>query len=241
MEDALHEIESMRRFSQLCLSDKLPDETTTLSFRHFLERHRLYKVVFVVVNQHLASQRFVLKKGSIVDATIISAPGSTKNTEGERDSEKYQTKKGNQLHFGMKMHIGVDDALGLIQDIETTSAEVHDVVVADKLLHGRGKTLWGDAGYLGVEKREEHGQRRTSWQIAACRGKRAQLPEANPLAKAERIMAGVRAKVESSFFYIKRVFGYAEVRYRDLAKNTNRLQMLAASTNLLMTRNYLPS
>ena len=241
MEDALYEIESMRRFAGLRLSDPLPDETTILNFRHFLEHHRLGKVVFDTVNQHLASQGLILKEGSIVDATILSAPSSTKNAAGERDPEMRQTKKGNQWYFGMKMHIGVDDALGLIHSLETTSAEVHDVVVADKLLHGKEKSVWGDAGYLGIEKRKEHERRGTRWQIALRPGKRAQLPEASPLAKAERIKASVRAKVEHSFFYIKRVFGYDKVRYRGLAKNACRLQVLAAFTNLLMARKHLPA
>lgn len=235
MEDALYEIESMRRFAGLRLSDKLPDETTILHFRHFLERHRLGKAVFEVVNQHLASQGLILKEGSIVDATIIAAPSSTKNAESARDPEMHQAKKGNQWHFGMKMHIGVDATLGLIHSVETTSAEVHDIVVADKLQHGAEKNVWGDAGYQGIEKREEHAGRNTQWWIAMRPGKRAQLPETSLLVKAER------AKVEHAFFYIKRVFGYDKVRYRGLVKNTNRLQILAAFSNLLMARKYLPA
>ena len=240
MEDALYEIESMRRFAGLRLSDRLPDETTILNFRHFLERHTLGKVVFDTVNEHLAAHGLILREGSIVDATIISAPSSTKNESGERDPEMHQTKKGNQWHFGMKMHIGVDDALGLIHSIATTSAEVHDVVVANDLLHGQEKRVWTDAGYVGIEKRQEHSQRKVAWQIAMRPGKRAQLPEASPLAQAERIKASVRAKVEHTFFYIKRVFGYDKVRYRGLDKNTSRLHVLAAFANLMMARKYLP-
>ncbi len=240
MEDALYEIESMRRFAGLRLSDRLPDETTILNFRHFLERHTLGKVVFDTVNQHLSSQGLILREGSIVDATIIAAPSSTKNERGERDPDMHQTKKGNQWHFGMKMHIGVDDSLGLIHSIATTSAEVHDLSIADKLLHGKEKRVWGDAGYLGIEKRKEHQQRKVTWQIAMRPGKRAHLPEASPLSQAERIKASVRAKVEHPFFYIKRIFGYDKVRYRGLDKNTSRLHILAAFSNLLMARRYMP-
>jgi len=241
MEDALYEIESMRSFAGLRLSGRLPDETTILNFRHFLERHKLGKVIFDTMNQHLASHGLLLREGSIVDATILSSPSSTKNKEGARDPEMHQTRKGQQWYFGMKMHIGVDDALGLIHSVETTSAEVHDIVVADKLLHGQEKTVWGDAGYIGIEKRAEHKNRKAQWQIAMRPGKRAQLPENSALAKIEFCKSSVRAKVEHSFFYIKRMFGYSKVRYRGLEKNTNRLHVLASFSNLMMARKYLPT
>lgn len=241
MEDALYEIESMRQFAGLRLSERLPDETTILNFRHFLEQHKLGKKIFETINQHLSDQGLMLREGSIVDASILSAPSSTKNQSGERDPQMHQTRKGNQWYFGMKMHIGVDDALGLIHSVETTSADVHDIVMTDTLLHGKEKVVWGDAGYLGVDKREEHAERKVDWLIAMRPGKRAKLSATNPLAQAERIKASVRAKVEHSFFYIKRVFGYSKVRYRGLAKNTNRLHVLAAFSNMMMARNYLPT
>lgn len=146
MEDALYEIESMRRFAGLRLSDRLPDETTILNFRHLLEKHGLGEKLFKEINRHLAAHGLMVREGSIVDATIIAAPSSTKNESGERDPEMHQTRKGNQWFFGMKMHIGVDDALGLIHSIATTSANEHDVTVTDKLLHGDEKRVWGDAG-----------------------------------------------------------------------------------------------
>lgn len=136
MEDVLYEIESMRLFAGLRLSESLPDETTILNFRHFLEKHNLGKKIFDTINKHLAQQGLAVREGSIVDATIISAPSSTKNSTGTRDPEMHQTKKGNEWHFGMKMHIGVDESLGLIHSVEGTAANVHDVVVTDKLLHG---------------------------------------------------------------------------------------------------------
>ncbi|MBR2513261.1 MAG: IS5 family transposase, partial [Halomonas sp.] len=175
MEDALYEIESMRHFAGLKL-DRLPDETTILKFRHFLERHGLGKVLFQEVNKHLAKNGLMLREGSIVDATIISAPSSTKNKKGERDPEMHQTKKGGSWHFGMKMHIGVDDKLGLIHGIETTAANVHDIVPADQLLHGEEQRVFGDAGYLGIQKRDEHKHRHdVSWYIAKRPGTRKKL------------------------------------------------------------------
>ena len=135
----------------MSLSGRIPDETTILNFRHFLEQHALGKEIFVTVNEHLADQGLLLKEGSILDATIIAAPSSTKNEDGERDSEMHQSKKGNQWYFGMKMHIGVDDTFGVIHSIETTSANVHDIVVTDKILHGKEERVWTDAGYTGIE------------------------------------------------------------------------------------------
>jgi IS5 family transposase len=238
MEDALYEIESMRRFAGLRLSDRLPDETTILKFRHFLESHGLGKVLFKEVNKHLEKNGLMLREGSIVDATIIAAPSSTKNSSGKRDPEMHQTRKGKQWYFGMKMHIGVDDTLGLIHSIDTTPANISDIAVADRLLHGEEKRVFGDAGYRGVMKRPEHAHRNgTEWFIARRPGERHSLDELR--AEAEKLKAGIRAKVEHPFRYIKRVFGYDKVRYRGLAKNSNRLHLLAAFSNLLMGEKYM--
>ncbi len=240
MEDALYEIESMRRFAGLRLSDRLPDESTILRFRHFLERHKLGKVIFDTVNAQLRQQGLIMREGTIVDATIIAAPSSTKNQDGERDPEMRQTKKGNEWHFGMKMHIGVDDRDGLIHSIETTSANVHDLNAADQLLHGEEQRVWGDAGYTGIHKRDEFTDRDVDWRIALRPGTRRKL--ADPLQEMlEGIKASVRAKVEHPFRTIKQQFGYGKVRYRGLAKNTNRLYVLSAFTNLLRAEKYLPS
>lgn len=239
MEDALYEIESMRRFAGLRLSERIPDETTILNFRHFLERHGLGKVIFEAVNRHLADAGLVLKEGTIVDATIIAAPSSTKNQAQARDPEMHQTKKGNQWHFGMKLHIGVDDALGLIHSVATTPANVHDLTVAHQLLHGGEQAVWADAGYSGIEQRTEHARRTVQWHIAMRPARRAQLAAGSLRAQLERTKAGVRAKVEHPFLTIKRSFGYGKVRYRGLAKNTERLHVLAAFSNLLRARQYL--
>jgi len=239
MEDALYEIESMRRFAGLRLSDRLPDETTILNFRHLLEQHRLGKRLFDEVNRHLSSQGLRMKEGSIVDATIIAAPTSTKNASGQRDPEMHQAKKGNEWHFGMKMHIGTDDAIGLIHSVATTAANVHDITQADQLLHGEEERVWADAGYRGIEKRDEHRSRKVDWQIALRPGQRRQLRAGCPQAELEFLKAQVRAKVEHPFRYIKRVFGYDKVRYRGLSKNSERLHLLAALTNLMIGRKHL--
>jgi len=239
MEDALYEIESMRRFAGLRLSDRLPDETTILNFRHLLEKHRLGEKLFHEVNRHLSAQGLMLREGSIVDATIIAAPSSTKNEQGERDPEMHQTRKGNQWFFGMKLHIGVDDALGLIHSVATTPANEHDVTVTDQLLHGEEKRVWGDAGYAGVDKRPEHADRPVDWHIAMRPGQRKKLDPESEEAKAEKAKASVRAKVEHPFFFIKQVFKYTKLRYKGLAKNSCRLHLLAAFSNLLIGRKYL--
>jgi len=237
MEDALYEIESMRRFAGLRLSERLPDETTILNFRHFLESHKLGKTLFEEINRHLKAQNLIFREGTIVDATIISAPSSTKNESGERDPEMHQTRKGQQWFFGMKLHIGVDATLGLIHSLETTPANASDINHAHQLLHGEEARVWADAGYTGIDKRDD-GQD-VDWRIALRPGKRAQLPPTSRLARREKAKASVRAKVEHPFRYIKRVFGYDKVRYRGLTKNENRLHLLAGFTNLLIGRKYL--
>lgn len=239
MEDYLYEVESMRRFAHLRLCESIPDETTILNFRHYLEAHKFGKKIFDTINQYLADKGLRLREGTIVDATIIAAPTSTKNANKARDPDMHQTKKGNEWHHGMKMHIGVDDGLGLIHSITTTGANAHDITQADQLLHGEELRVWGDAGYQGIDKREEHGERDVEWFIAMRPGKRAQLAKSNPLAQAEKVKASVRAKVEHAFFYIKRMFGYSKVRYRGLEKNTNRLCILAGVANLLRMKSCL--
>lgn len=221
MEDSLYEIESMRRFAGLSLSGSIPDETTILKFRHLLERYNLGEALFKEVNRHLDKQGLILKEGSIVDATIIEAPTSTKNENGERDPEMHQTKKGNEWHFGMKMHIGVDDTLGVVHTLTTTSANEHDITQLSELLHGEEGTVWGDAGYRGAEKRPELKDVEVDWLISQRPGVRKTLR--GIAARAEKAKAQVRAKVEHVFLKIKQQFGYAKVRYRGLAKNTNRL------------------
>ena len=241
MEDALYEIESMRRFAGLKLSDALPDETTILNFRHFLERHKLGDKLFQEVNRHLHKQGLMLREGSIVDASIIDAPSSTKNEERQRDPEMHQTRKGQQWYFGMKLHIGVDDTLGLIHSLETTPANVHDLRVIDQLLHGEEERVFGDSGYRGIEKHLSPEKRKAKHFIAAGPSKRKAMDPDSLEAQAEKQKASMRAKVEHPFFYIKRMFGYAKARYRGRAKNHNRLSVLAAFANLLIGQRYQPT
>ena len=194
MEDLLYEAESVRRFVGLKLSGALPDETTILNFRHLLEQHNLGPSLLGEINAHLESQGLKLREGTILDATIIEAPSSTKNRAGERDPEMHQTKKGNQWHFGMKAHIGVDSATGIVHSMTTTAANAHDITEAHNLLHGRETVVWGDAGYQGVGKREETQGLEVEWQVAMRPGKRRKLEPESAAALAEKAKASVRAK-----------------------------------------------
>ena len=166
MEEALYEIASMRQFAKLSLLAGIPDETTILNFRHLLERHGLAAKLLQVVNRHLQDNRLLLRTGTIVDATIIDAPSSTKNSSGTRDPEMHQTKKGNQWFFGMKAHIGVDRDSGLVHTVVSTAANAADVTQTGKLLHGKEKTVYADAGYTGADKREELKDKKIYWNIA---------------------------------------------------------------------------
>ena len=240
MEEALYEITPMRGFAGLTLTKAIPDETTILNFRHLLEEYELAPEILKRVNAYLTRKGLMLKRGSIVDATIIPAPSSTKNIEGERDPEMHQTKKGNQWHFGMKAHIGVDADSGLVHTVATTPANEADVEVVEELLHGKEKVVHADSGYTGAQKRVA--RKNLEWQIAAKRGKIKAMPEGREKRKLERIekrKASVRAKVEHPFRVVKRQFGLMKVRFRGLAKNTAQLITLFALSNLWMVRKRL--
>ena len=216
MEDLLYEAESVRRFAGLRLSEPIPDESTILHFRHLLERHQLGQGLFAEIKDHLEEQGVRLREGTIVDATIIEAPSSTKNRTGQRDPEMRQTKKGNQYHFGMKLHTGVDAQTGLVHSFSTTSANVHDVTEAHRLLHGGEQQVWGDAGYIGVQKRAENLGLAVEWQVAMRPGQRRKLEPDSAEALKEKAKASIRAKVEHPYLDVKQIFGYAKVRYRGL-------------------------
>ena len=238
MEEELHERPLYRRFAGLEGAARMPDETTILRFRHLLEKHELAPQVLGTINAGLAQHGLMLKTGTVVDATIIAAPSSTKNKSGERDPEMHQTKKGNQWHFGMKAHIGVDADSGLVHTVIGTAANVNDVTQAGALLRGQETVAFGDAGYRGVDKRPE--AQGPTWLVAMQPSKRKALDTtrkwARLLEKAEQLKARVRAKVEHPFRVVKQQFGHAKVRYRGLAKNTARLTMLFALSNLWMAR-----
>ncbi|HAQ25882.1 MAG TPA: IS5 family transposase [Pseudomonas sp.] len=242
MEEALYETTILRQFAGLNL-ERIPDETTILNFRRLLEKHELAAGILAVINGYLGDRGLSLRQGTIVDATLIHAPSSTKNQDGKRDPEMHQTKKGNQYYFGMKAHIGADAESGLVHSVVGTAANVADVTQVDKLLHGEENMVGADAGYTGVEKRPEHKGREVIWQIAARRSTYKKLSKRSALYKAkrkiEKAKAQVRAKVEHPFRVIKRQFGYVKTRFRGLAKNTAQLVTLFALSNLWMARRHL--
>jgi IS5 family transposase len=242
MEEELHERPLYRRFVGLDGAARLPDETTILRFRHLLEKHQLAPQVLSLINTGLAQQGLLLKTGTVVDATIIAAPSSTKNRDGARDPEMHQTKKGNQWHFGMKAHIGVDAESGLVPRVIGTAANVNDVTQAAALLHGQERVVFADSGYQGADKRPE-AIAEVTWHIARRPSSRKPCENSGRLGrlvdKIEHLKASVRAKVEHPFRVVKQQFGYAKVRYRGLAKNTARLTMLFALSNLWMARRHL--
>jgi IS5 family transposase len=243
MEEALHDIPLYREFAQLDAGiTRLPDESTILRFRHMLETHGLGQQILATVNAKLIDRGLMLKTGTVVDATLIAAPSSTKNDKGERDPEMHQTKKGNQWHFGMKAHIGVDAESGLVHTVTTTAANAHDVTQAHALLHGQEEVVFADSGYRGVEKRDEIQAQHPNveWQIAMMPGKRKALDKSKPSHalrdKLEKLKASIRAKVEHPFRVIKCQFGHRKTRYRGLAKNTSQLLVMFALSNLWMMR-----
>ena len=240
MEDAVYDSQSLRQFSRIDLScDSVPDATTLLKFRHLLEKHSLPKMMFAELSGRLQQQGILMKEGTIVDATIIKAPSSTKNELHERDQEMHQTKKGNEWYFGMKAHIGVDAASGLVHTLVTTPANTSDVATTTELLQGEETIVYGDAGYTGVENREEVQEQceNVAWLVNRRRGSLRKMEdslEKEALIAKEYEKSSVRSKVEHAFYYIKILFGYGKVRYRGLAKNESRLFMLFASANLLI-------
>lgn len=239
MEEALYEVASMRRFAHLSM-DRIPDETTILNFRHLLETNDLAPEIFARVNAFLTRKGLLLKRGSIVDATIIAAPSSTKNAEGERDPEMHQTRKGNQWYFGMKAHIGADADSGLVHTVVTTPANEADIEVVDELLHGKEEVAYADAGYVGADKRVT--RKKLRWEIAQRPGRIKALPEGGQkraIELAEYRKASIRAKVEHPFRVIKRQFGYMKVRFKGLAKNTGQILTLFALANLWLVRKKL--
>jgi IS5 family transposase len=243
MEEALHDVPMFRDFAGLGgWSERLPDESTILRFRHLLEQHKLAPQILQTVNELLRAKGLMLRAGTVVDATLIAAPSSTKNKTGERDPEMHQSKKGKQWYFGMKAHIGVDAESGLVHTVRGTAGNVNDVVQANALLHGQESDAFGDAGYLGADKRDD-AKPGVRWCVAMRPGKRAALDKSSKLGQLkeqlERLKASIRAQVEHPFRVIKRQFGHVKVRYRGLKKNTAQLHTLFALSNLWMTRTKL--
>jgi len=243
MEEAFFDTPLYREFAQLPALGRLPDESTILRFRHRLEKHKLAEQVLATVNLLLEQRGLLLKAGTAVDATLIAAPSSTKNKDKARDPEMHSSQKGNEWHFGMKAHIGVDADSGLVHTVRGTSGNVADVTEGNSLLHGQEADVFGDAGYQGADKRAD-AKESHKWHVAMRPGKRRKLDkENNPIDamvnKVEKIKASIRAKVEHPFRVIKRQFGFTKVRYRGLKKNTLQLKTLFALSNLWMVRHQL--
>jgi IS5 family transposase len=245
LEDALYDSQALRNFAGIDLgSEAVPDATTLLNFRHLLEAHDLGRRIFEQVGALLEEKKLLMREGTLIDASIIAAPSSTKNRRRERDPAMHQTKKGNQWYFGMKAHIGADEASGLVHSVEGTAANVSDLSQAHALLHGEEKRAGADAGYTGVEKRPEIVAlgREIEWRVAARRSTLQAQPEgwAKALNGAwEKLKARARALVEHPFHIIKNIFKHRKVRYRGLEKNTGQLRVLFALANLYMVRRKL--
>jgi IS5 family transposase len=241
LEDAIYDSQALRDFVGIDLSrESVPDATTLLKFRRLLLDNDLTKALFEEINAHLGQQGLLMRSGTIVDATIIAAPSSTKNAGSERDPEMHQTRKGNQWHFGMKAHIGVDAESGLVHSMVSTAANVNDVTQAGALLHGQEADAFGDAGYQGVTKREE--AQGPHWHVAMKPGKRKLLTDSalgQMLEKVEKIKASIRAKVEHPFHIVKNLFRYKKTRYRGLAKNHAQLLSLFGLANLVIAKRRL--
>jgi IS5 family transposase len=240
-EEAVYDSHAIRCFVGVDLGrDRVPDATTLLHFRHLLEQHQLTESVFSAINAHLAEKGLFLRQGTIVDATLIAAPPSTKNATGQRDPDMHQSKKGKQWYFGMKAHIGVDADSGLVHSVIGTAGNVSDVSQAAGLLHGDEVVAYGDAGYQGVAKRPEHQETPVEWHTAMRPGKRRALTEADEeIEHQERLKARIRAKVEHPFHVVKNLFRHRKTRYRGLAKNTAQLLTLFGLANLMLAKRWL--
>lgn len=238
-EDAIYDSYAMRKFTGIdFMTENVPDETTLCKFRHLLEANDLNKLFFDAINRVMVATGHMMKGGTIVDATIINAPSSTKNAEKARDPEMHQTKKGNEWRFGMKCHAGVDAFSGLVHTIEVTAANEHDVTVASKLIRKDDDVVYGDSGYLGIQKRPEV---REDVHLSAIDYRINRRPNSLPKVSDnsidwERLIehrkSSIRCKVEHVFRVIKCQFGYTKTRYRGLSKNENRLYAMFACTNL---------
>jgi IS5 family transposase len=237
VEDAIYDSYAMRKFMGLDFAiEQVPDATTLLHFRHLLEKHRLGEQLLAAQNEIFEAQGWIMRGGTIVDATIIAAPSSTKNATGTRDPEMHQTRKGNQWYFGMKAHIGVDAGTGYVHSLTCTAANVHDLDEVTHLVRSDDEVVYCDAGYQGVGKRpavlaDEH-LSGIEWRTAPYKGALKSMPAHDQMLASRQ--AGVRAKVEHPFLIVKRDFGFTKTRYRGIAKNLHRLQMLFASANWLM-------
>jgi len=238
MEDALYEIESMRRFAHLDLADDaMPDETTILNFRHLLEQHGLTAQMMNVINDVLTDKGLLLKGGTMVDATIIHAPPSTKNQAKQRDPDMHQTKKGQQWYFGMKIHVGADVNSGLAHTVSVTPANVSDVSQLPHLIREDDRAVFGDKGYVNNDLKRSARKAGVFWGVSLKASKPHPLSAANK--RFNHRMSSIRARVEHVFRVIKRQFGYTKVRYKGIAKNAAQVFSLIGLSNLYLARRAL--
>jgi transposase, IS5 family len=251
LEDAICDSQAMREFVGIDLArEQVPDATTLLKFRRLLEQHELTKAIFEKINAHLGERGLLMREGTLVDATIVAAPSSTKNQDGQRDPEMHQVQKGNEWHFGMKAHIGADADSGLVHSVHVTAANESDIASTHALLHGQEQRVHADSGYTGVAKREEiviaqdegHIRKDIEWFVATKRGKIVALAEGahkELTVMIERKKAQIRARVEHPFHIVKNLFGHKKVSYKGLAKNWARMYSLFALANLVIAKRPL--
>lgn len=238
MEDALYEIESMRRFAGLeLIEDAIPDETTILKFRRLLERHKLTEQLLAAISDVLESKGALLKGGTMVDATIIHAPSSTKNREKKRDPDMHQTKKGNQWFFGMKVHVGADVNSGTVHTVSVTPANASDIGQLPNLLREDDRAVFGDAGYVHNKLKRAARKAGVLWAVSLKARPKERLGGGQK--RRNRKISSVRSRVEHVFRVMKRQFGYTKVRYRGLEKNAAQVFTLIGLTNLYMKRRQL--
>ena len=243
IEDAIYDSYAFRKFMKIdFLNEQVPDATTLLKFRHILERNHLGEEFFNAINRIMESKGHIMHGGTIIDATIINAPSSTKNSEKKRDPEMHQTQKGNEWKFGMKCHIGVDAGSGLVHTITATSANVHDITEAHKLIRKDDEVVYGDSGFQGIEKREEI---KNDEHLASIEYRINRRPKSLPKVSDNAVnweryidyrKSAVRCRVEHAFKIIKDTFNFRKVRYKGIAKNLNKLNVLFACANLLMVK-----
>jgi len=236
-EDAIYDSESMRRFARVELSeDVVPDETTILRFRHLLEQHHLTAAIFAEVRELLEQRRLLLKSGTIVDATIIAAPSSTKNASEARDPEMKQTRQGKSWHFGMKLHVGTDRR-GIVHTVLATNAAAADITQLPDLLHGQEREVYGDQACWKEADRVAFEARGVRYRMN--RRAKGKTPLAERWRKINRARSRTRARGEHAFRVIKQLWGFAKVRYRGLSKNLARAQTMFALANLYQLRRQL--
>lgn len=242
IEDAIYDSYAMRNFMHIdFFTEQVPDATTLLKFRHLLEEHKIGEKIFADVNARLEKAGLIMHGGTIVDATIIAAPSSTKNKSGKRDEEMHQTKKGNQWYFGMKVHAGVDAGSGYVHTITGTAANVHDVNETENLIRKDDEVIYGDSGYLNIK---EHMSSIDDERLSKMQFQINMRPTSIKMSKnyhgirwdedIENRKSSTRCKVEHPFLIVKRQFGYCKTAYKGIAKNMNRFNILFASANLVM-------